>query len=156
MQPAVRGVLIMFGVAALLIVNGALCLLTDFWYGGPIVGWVLFGIGVLMIALTLTSYLSIARWNSMRKAGWRSLEVRVLLDHARGEKDKTLVDTADGQWRIAMLNYPLELRDQVERNGRIEYLGELAHKKPILLRALGSDLEFVGYARAQSSLRESR
>ena len=155
MNSSARGVLIMFGAGAVLLVAGAVWVLGDNGAGLTVLGWVLAVLGLMVLTLAIIAYVAISRWIRQRRAGWRPLEARVVIDVASGEQKKTLLDTVDGQWRIALIEYPLELRDRLERDGRIEYIGEIRHKKPIVVRPVGVEsAEYLGYARSRQELGE--
>ncbi|QHC00749.1 hypothetical protein EK0264_10915 [Epidermidibacterium keratini] len=155
MNSSARGVLVLFGFGAFLLLTGMGFVLTDRGNVTTILGWILAVLGVVLLAMAIIAYVEISRWNKQRRAGWQPLETRVAIDVASGEQKKTLLDTVDGQWRIALIGYPLELRDRVEQDGRIEYIGQIRHKKPLVVRPVGAEsAEYLGYARSRDALGE--
>ena len=91
-------------------------------------------IGVLLVGIGLGAFMAANKWNKKRRQGWTTIDIHVVPDDAAGEIEKTLLDTNDRRWRIAMARYPLAIRDVLIADHTIEYVGELQHDKPVLLR----------------------
>lgn len=120
---------------------------------GNVIGGVLVAVGVLLLVWSVVMFRKLSRWNDLRKAGWHKLVVLIVIDDAHGEQQKTLLDTPDGKYRIALAHYPLELRDAIEEINEIEYVGELGDNQPILMRPSGGGIEYFGLARELETLR---
>ena len=115
-------------------------------------------VGVAVVGAGLGAFSAANSWNKKRRQGWTTLDVHVIPDDASGEIDKTLLDTNDRHWRIALVRYPLALRDLLVADHTIEYVGELQHDKPILVRpaaAAGRSYESFGHVKARAELPEA-
>lgn len=119
---------------------------------GDILGWIFVVVGVGLLVLSVLMFRALSSWNKLRRSGWRKLVVKVVVDDAYGERDKTLVDTKDGKYRIAMARYPLELRDEIEATNVIEYVGELGDDAAILVRPKQGELEYFARCRLLATL----
>lgn len=149
-----------------LFVIGALCVFvpvvallvaSDLPLGVRIVLIVILVVGVAIVGAGLGAFSAANKWNKKRRLGWTRLDVHVLPDDASGEIEKTLLDTNDRRWRIAMARYPLAMRDVIIADHTIEYVGELRHDKPILLRpaaAAGRSYESFGHVKARAEIPE--
>lgn len=117
---------------------------------------VLLVLGVMMVGVGLGAFMTADKWNKKRREGWTSIDIHVVPDDAAGEIEKTLLDTNDRRWRIAMVRYPLAVRDLLIADHTIEYVGELEHDKPVLLRPVadaGRSYESFGYAKSLAELK---
>ncbi|WP_106848967.1 hypothetical protein [Blastococcus sp. Marseille-P5729] len=119
---------------------------------GDILGWIFVVVGVALLVLSMLMFRELSRWNKLRRTGWQKLVVKMVVDDAYGERDKTLVDTKDGKYRIAMARYPLELRDEIESSNVIEYVGELGDDTAILVRPRKGELEYFARCRSLAML----
>lgn len=151
----------LFGLGAVCIFVPMLLLVLDreFPVALRIVLLVVLVIGVLCVGIGLGAYIAADKWNKLRRQGWKPLDIDVVLDEAAGETEKTLLDTADGSWRIAMARYPLAIRDLLSADNRVEYVGELEHDKPVLVRPVvlaGRSYEAFGYAKSLAQLKQDR
>lgn len=114
-------------------------------------GFVLVG-GTLLV-WSIVMFRKLSQWNELRKGTWTTLPVLMVVDDAYGEREKTLLDTADRQYRIALVRYPVELRDEIELKNQVEYVGELADGEAILVRLHQGSIEYFGRVRAIAGLR---
>lgn len=147
----------LFAIGAALLIAVAVALLV--WSAPPIFATVILVVlamvALIMIGLGLFAFSQANRWNRLRKQGWTSMAVRVVPDHAQEEVLKTLLDTLDGSWRLAVIGYPLEARDAIAESAQMEYVGRIAHDKPILMRPKDqstSRFEYFCYAKSRASL----
>lgn len=123
---------------------------------GDVIGWIFVVTGILLLIWSVLMFRQLQRWNELRRTGWKKLKVLLVVDDAYGERDKTLLDSKDGKYRIAMARYPLELRDEIEETNQIEYVGELSDTKPILVRPREGELEYFAVVRTTEALRAER
>lgn len=151
----------LFAIGATLLIAVAVTLLV--WSARPTFATVLLValavVALIAIALGLFAFYQANQWNRLRKQGWSSMTVRVVPDHAQEEVSKTLLDTLDGSWRLAVIGYPLEARDAIAESGTMEYVGAIAHDKPILIRPvdqLTARFEYFCYAKSRASLEAGR
>lgn len=108
-------------------------------------------VGVLLVGVGLGAFMTADRWNKKRRAGWTPIDIHVVPDDAAGEIEKTLLDTNDRRWRIAIARYPLAIRDVLIADHTIEYVGELQHDKPVLLRpAVGAARSYESFGQVKS------
>lgn len=117
---------------------------------------VLLIVGVLLVGIGLGAFMTADKWNKKRREGWTPIDIHVVPDDAAGEIEKTLLDTNDRRWRIAMARYPLAIRDMLIADHTIEYVGELQHDKPVLLRpatGAGRSYESFGHAKSIAELK---
>ncbi|PRZ42957.1 hypothetical protein CLV47_1037 [Antricoccus suffuscus] len=113
-------------------------------------------VGVMLVGAGLGAFMTADKWNKKRRAGWTPIDIHVVPDDAAGEIDKTLLDTNDRRWRIAMARYPLAVRDVLIADHTIEYVGELEHDKPVLLRPAadaGRSYESFGHVKSLAELK---
>lgn len=120
---------------------------------GDILGWIFVAVGVGLLILSVLMFRELSKWNALRRGGWKKLKVKMVIDDAYGERDKTLLDTKDGEYRIAMARYPLELRDEIEQTNVIEYVGELADDSSILVRPRRGEIEYFARCKSLESVR---
>ena len=117
-----------------------------------VLGWIFVLVGAALLVLSVLMFRALSRWNERRRGQWTRVSATVVHDDAYSEQAKTLVDTSDGQWRIALARYPLELRDLVADNKQLEYVGTLADNESVLVRPEAGALEYFGKCRAISQL----
>ena len=118
-----------------------------------VIGWLFVLAGVALLVWSIVMFRKLSRWNELRKGRWNKLRVLMVVDDAYGEREKTLLDTRDGRFRIALARYPLELRDEIEVKNQIEYVGELADGEAILVRLEKGSIEYFGRIRSTANLR---
>lgn len=117
-----------------------------------IVGIVFVVVGVALLIWSVIMFKKLSKWNHLRKGKWNRLRVLMVVDDAYGEQEKTLLDTKDGKYRIALARYPLELRDEIELKNQVEYVGELADSEPVLVRLEKGSIEYFGQVRLIAGL----
>jgi hypothetical protein len=110
-------------------------------------------VGVVLLVWSIVMFRKLSAWNELRRGKWTKLRVLMVVDDAYGERAKTLLDTKDGKYRIALARYPLELRDEIEVKNQIEYVGELADGEAILVRLQKGSIEYFGRIRSIANLR---
>lgn len=153
---AARSAVILFASAAPLLLLGLLGVLGVFgdlsllWLIVCIVALV---IAVVLMAASLSVFVGVNRWARLRRGDWQRLAIAVRPDLASGEVAKTVLETEDEAYRILLLRYPLELRDQVQTDRAIEYVGTLGHDSDLLIRPVGGPLETETFGRAKSLAR---
>ncbi|MFV0535531.1 MAG: hypothetical protein ACK5MR_18055 [Cumulibacter sp.] len=118
-----------------------------------IIGWLFVAAGIVLLAWSIVMFRKLSHWNKLRKGKWSRVRVLMVVDDAYGEREKTLLDTKDGKYRIALVHYPLELRDEIEMKNQIEYVGELANDSSVLVRLSSGSIEYFGRVRTLASLR---
>lgn len=151
----------LFAIGAALLIVAAVVLLV--WSGRPVIITVVLVLAIvvalILIGLGLFAFNQANQWNQLRKQGWKKASVTVVPDHASKEGLKTLMDTADGNWRLAVISYPLEARDAIAESGQLEYIGNIAQNKPILVRPandVARRFEYFSYAKNRASLQAGR
>lgn len=119
---------------------------------GDIIGWVFIVVGIALLVWSIVMFRKLSSWNELRKGKWKKVRVLIVVDDAYGEREKTLLDTKDGKYRIALARYPLELRDEIEMKNQVEYVGELADGEAILVRLKKGGIEYFGRIRSIATL----
>lgn len=109
-------------------------------------------VGLMIFAVGVTLFAAANRWRRLRLGTWETLKVGVLPDEADAEVRRTLMDTRDGVWRIAIADYPLDLRDRAAELGTIEYAGQLKADQPLLVRVPGQPAEHFGVPKSRAGL----
>lgn len=120
---------------------------------GDIIGIFFIVVGIALLVWSVVMFRKLSAWNDLRKGKWRKVRVLVVVDDAYGEREKTLLDTKDGKYRIALARYPLELRDEIELKNQIEYVGDLADGASVLVRLQPGGIEYFGAIRSIADLR---
>ena len=153
---AARTSVVLFASAAPLLLVGLLGVLGVFgdlstlWLVLCVVALVL---AVALIAVSVSVFLAVNRWARLRRGDWQRLAVGVRPDLASGEVAKTVLQTDDEAYRILLLRYPLDLRDRVQTDRAVEYVGTLGHDKDLLIRPVGGALATETFGRAKSLAR---
>ncbi|WP_153503861.1 hypothetical protein [Cumulibacter manganitolerans] len=121
-----------------------------------ILGWIFVVVGIGLLVLSILMFRELSKWNVLRRGKWTTVAATVVHDDAYSEQAKTLIDTVDGKWRIALARYPLELRDVIADQKRLEYVGTLADDASLLVRPTPGELEYFARCRAIASITEAR
>lgn len=117
-----------------------------------IIGGLFVLVGVALLIWSIVMFRKLSTWNQLRKGKWSRLKVLIVVDDAYGEREKTLLDTKDGKYRIALARYPLELRDEIELKNVIEYVGDLSDGEAVLVRIKQGSIEYFGRVREKAGL----